>query len=517
MDQDQQQELPTVQQETEAPVEEEVAPTKSVKNFWERLDEVFTQNTELRERMEELVEQFPQFQPTQNQYKSFIFQPERIALCSNDDITPSSQQPNANPAKVPSTVNGHYPSEKFSQFRIRLRRPLRNVKSIQLLSGVIPNAVQNIPDSQTFFFWYKIRSVATANQGAWTIGATYLPGDIVSYSGLDYVVNTEDTASAPAPPNSNPSYQTITLPADTTRPNYYDLNPSKLKYLWLAPSYWYPYETVAAGNQLLFNRTFQDYQDLVLSLNYIITQNLVQNNAQNDISFKYDDVLNKIIMIPNAASVAANTYYLPCGYADPNINAFMTNPAQIIYGTNTAFSAPAIQFTPESTLNLRLGFTWNGSFPNPFQSSDPWSDLTLQSAVYWYMRAKDPGFYAGPPPGIPYIPPWGQEKITFNSYPDLVNTSCVRIYADFALGSTQDSLDSSAPQTTASVDGLLSIVPVNTTNLGVGFYQNNFNNPLTKIPQVITEVGITMLNDQGLPYYLPNSATVLLELAIEYL
>ena len=106
--------------------------------------------------------------------------------------------------------------------------------------------------------------------------------------------------------------------------------------------------------------------------------------------------------------------------------------------------------------------------------------------------------------------------ITFNSYPDLVNTSCVRIYADFTLSSTLDSLGSALPIGTSTQQGLLSIIPINTNNLGVGFYQNNFNNPLTKIPQNITEIAIFMLTDQGVPFYLPNSATVLLELAIEY-
>ena len=74
----------------------------------------------------------------------------------------------------------------------------------------------------------------------------------------------------------------------------------------------------------------------------------------------------------------------------------------------------------------------------------------------------------------------------------------------------------SAVQDPQNLDGLLSLVPINATNLGVSFYQNNFNNPLTKIPDNITQIGITMLNDQGLPFYMPNSAVVLLELAVEY-
>ena len=114
------------------------------------------------------------------------------------------------------------------------------------------------------------------------------------------------------------------------------------------------------------------------------------------------------------------------------------------------------------------------------------------------MRGKDPV----------YLPPdWTPNLLTANSYADLVNTSCVRVYCDTTFGSTQDSTGGG---------GLLSIVPVNTTNLGVGFYQNNFNNPLTKIPRIIPEINIRLLNDLGQPYLLPNSATVTLELAMEY-
>ena len=509
-------ELPAVETPVQAPAEEkeeEAAPTKSVKNFWERLDEVFTQNTELRQRMEELVEQFPTEVKPQGNYTSYIFQPARISLTSNDDITPSSQSTNYNPALSPSSTNGHYPSEKFSSFRIRLKRPLRNIKSIQLLSCVVPNAVQNIPDNQTIFFYYKLRSVATANLGAWNSATSYEKGDIVNYLGQDYVCKTALSLNElPNAPNSF-DWLAITLPADTTRPNYYDLNKEQLRYLALAPSTYYPYDYVTAGDTVnFFNRTYDDYEDLVNSLNYIMGTNIF-NNDQYGMAFSYNETLNKIIMEPNPTEIASNYYYIPCGYEDPNVAEFMVGD---LAGTITGFNGVDIDLKTQNlsqglTLNLRLGYTWNGIFPDPFALANPWSSLDLQSALYWYMRARDPGYYPSP-----LIPDWPQDTITFNSYPDLVNTSCVRIYADFTLASTQDSLGSASPANTVIADGLLSIVPIATNNLGVSFYQNNFNNPLDKIPENLAEIGITMLNDQGAPYYLPNSATVLLELAVEY-
>lgn len=526
-----QEEAPPTQQQDElpptpaAPVEEavqqaegeaEVEPTKSVKNFWERLDEVFTQNSQLREQMNELLEQFPDTQKINQDFKSFIFQPERLSLCSNDDIQPST---NPNTGLIPfSPAVGHVPSEKFSNFRIRLRRPLRNVKTIQLLSAVIPNAIQNIPDEQVFFFWYRLRKVGdgitinatTANKGAWNGATNYGAGDIVTFLGNTFVAIQPNQNYQPVGVQLGVWWSPVVLPADTTRPNYYDINSYNIRYLWLSPTYYFPYEYSAAGNQLLFNRTFQDYNDIVNTLNFIIAQNNILNNAQNDISFQYDATLNKIIMVPNPANLTAGYYYLPCGYEDPNIKTFM-NSTGIIYGLQEQFAANYLKYIPGYTLNLRLGFTWNGVYPNPFLSANAWSNSSLLNILWWYMRKQDPGFN---PPN--FLPTWIQNVITFNSYPDLVNTSCVRVYADFALGSTQDSLGSTTPSGTPTIDGLLSIVPVNTTNLGVGFYQNNFNNPLTKIPANLTEIGISMYTDQGLPYYLPNSASVLLELAMEY-
>ena len=504
----------------------EVQPTQNVKNFWERLDDVFIQNNELRKMMQDLTENFPEFEKARGPDSSFIFQPDRISLCSNDDIQPSTAQSLSAPGFPTSTTAGHTPSEKFSQFRIRLSRPLRNVKSIQLLSAVIPNAIQNIPDDQVFFFWYRLRQIgdgvtinaSTANKGAWSGVTPYGAGDIITYLGNTFVAIVSNTNQQPAGANLGIYWTACTLPADTTRPNYYDINQYNIKYLLFTPTYSWPQDFLAAGNQLLYNRTFTDYDDLVLNLNYIMLQNQLNNNAQNDISFQYDNVLNKIIMVPNPANIAAGYYYLPCGYEDPNITRFMSNPANLIYVNGGATSATSFEFNPGYTLNLRLGFTWNGVYLDPYGMTNPWTNLTLQQSLYWYLRQKDPGFYPiiPPPPLPPFLPQWGQSTITFNNYPDLVNTSCVRIYCDFVFGSTQDSLGSNTPQGSPTIQGLLSIIPVNTTNLGVGYYQNNFNNPLKKIPQNITEIGISMFNDQGKAYFLPNSATVILELAIEY-
>lgn len=495
-EQQEEQELPT-EEETpqEEKVSEDVQPTKSVKNFWERLDEVFTQNTELRERMEELVEQFPSEQKVNQEYKSFIFQPERIALSSNDDVVPSNDI-----AWNLKSNQGHKAAETFSSFRIRLKRSIVNPKSIQLLSAVIPNAIQNIPDNQCIFFYYRLRTVANSNLGVWAVGTTYNPGDIVTFGVNTFVCMKTITGLQPIVPYLGVYWLQITLPANTARPNYYDINPYRIQIVFLQPTFGYPPEDT--GNYLLYNRTFQDYEDLTNSL-VAAANNGITASIVGDLNFYYDTTLNKFQVQGAQVNAATPFYYLPCGYEDPNIPVAMAAASTVaspLYPLLGAYSISDI-YTPGYSLNLRLGFTWNGVYPNPFIAGNIYTDPTLlPTLLFFYLRAKDPG--------VPPTPAnWNENLLTANSYGDLVNTSCVRIYTDVSLASAEDS---------SNQEGLLSVVPVNTSNLGVGFYQNNFSNPLTKIPQILSEIGIRLVNDQGLPYSLPNSATVILEMAITY-
>ena len=535
--------LPTEAIPTEQTAEEEVAPTKSVKNFWERLDEVFVQNTELRERMEDLVSQFPDSQKLAGPFQSYLFQPERILISSNDDITPALGVSSAttNPTSyIPRS------SSYFNSFRVRFKRPLLGVKSVQMLSAVIPNALQNIPDNSTVFYYYKIRSVGSAVLGTWLPLLDYVPGDIVLYLGQYYVSTSFVTSDVTYPitpgvvywtPANFPGYTEqweddviygqgaivfyegkyweaqqplmrgaipgvtywvpINLPGDPTVPNYADLaNPASLQVVRLTPS---TLISEAFPLSLNFNRTFADYDDLVNSLNYCAT---LPTNAStpNEVSFSYDPVLNKISFVPSAAAIAAGSYFLPAGYLDPNITTFLE-------GNYIPSNFGGVDWTPQYTLNLRLGFTWNGVLP-PLFAQDNYTTNTVANTVYPYLRPKDPRYLAAPFNQVPWI----VNATMANSYGDLVNTSCVRVYADVIFGSTQDSNNTEQDD----AEGLLSLVPINATNLGVGFYQNNFNNALTKIPPILSEIGIRLINDQGLAYNLPNSATVLLELAVEY-
>jgi hypothetical protein len=471
--------------ETQESPTEETEPIKDVKTFWERLDEVLNQNNQMKERMNELIEQFPETEQINQRYRSAIFQPERIVISSNnspDSVAISNKELD------PDT--GHEVGELFNSFRCRLQRALVNVKSIQLLSATIPNAVQNIPDNQTIFFYYRIPTLQLFS-APWNIATNYEASEVVTYNGRYYVAGAPNIGVQPGTDEEIWWDNGV----DGTRPNYYTIYAipeATIQVVILLPTFGYAPEYLAPGNQNVFNRTFQDYGDLVTTLN-ACANGVVSASVPGDIEFTYNPTLNKIQM----EGLDGDYYYLPCGYNDPNIVTYMQNTNSDAFWTNQQpLLNPYDMWTRGYTLNLRLGFTWNGNIPLIDDSNGTWD---IEDAVWNYLRPTDPI----------YVPlyTYQQDILTFNSYPDLVNTSCVRIFCDAVQGSTEDSNDDV---------GLLSIVPINTTNLGVGFYQNNFNNALTKVPKIITEIGISMLNDQNQPFKIPNSAVVLLELAIEY-
>lgn len=597
-DQDQEQ-----QQVDSIPTEEEEqletrAPIKSVKTFWERLDEVLNQNTQLRERMEELVDQFPDNQQVnQTVYKSFMFQPDRLAISSGDDISRVTTQPGNLAIDLSGVGNktGPYNEQYFNNYRIRLDKGLVNVKSMQLISCVIPNIVPSIPNYSLGFFYYRLRTLEGSQLPNWNATTTYSINDYVFYPrvGLGYQAagtskgippNTDitkwkqianyDNSANYIPGNivyqpsdfsfyqcilattghapTNPTYwkrlgeyvstivynrndivqSTINYvyyvcitngtfgqePSTSSNftfltntggdPNYFDLTPDFINVIYLNPTTGYTYDMNVVVQQT-YNRRFIDYDDLLTTLNLCATTagNCAGAAPTNTIEFlltraNSDPSAPIFFQVQKVAPPSDRTYFiLPCGYADPNIATFVANIPTIVNVDNKRLAPIFAQnFKAQYILNTRLGFTWNGIFTSPYLIN-PYTNFAQScgAAIYFFLRPT----YSTNDFQTLLI----RRTITANTSADLVYTSCVRVYADFVFGSSQDSEGNG---------GLLSVIPVNTANNGVGFYQNNFNNPLSKIPKLITEIGISLTDDQGLPYSLPNSATVLIELGVVY-
>ena len=119
------------------------APTRDLQTFWTRLDAVFRKlqsEPPLNDALQEILDQLPASAPAQlKDYKSALFQPERVSLSSQDDILPANTY-----------------SFFYNQFRIRLPKALRGIKSAQIIRATVPSATIQIPDTACVFWYYKL-------------------------------------------------------------------------------------------------------------------------------------------------------------------------------------------------------------------------------------------------------------------------------------------------------------------------------------------------------------------------
>lgn len=484
--------------------------------------------------MERLAELFPDEVISLKEYKSFINQPERIQITSQEDINDYD----------PNTLTSYY------NFRVRLPRSAINIKTMQLARASIPNAIPNIPDTETTFWYYALPTVASGNiyednagvPGALTykfdtIGNIYTPvdvlvpnsflyfdgsGEVVSdISGCLKLNNTfyrysiEDALALPAvnvpvyAPNNDLDYWII---YDT--PSIAQKTPAYLRYIRMLASTSPPdllNDDEEQPNDYAINRTFADYDDLVTTLNeacvldpllgatigtppntiYLNNQLGTFRFVSGDVSFSYSTKYNKIIF--TGQNKAQFIRYLPVA-ADDQVWMDAAQELQVRDRSNTNFNYFGVQSVVQPyqlyrNLNLRLGFNFvtyptnKQDFDNMIRPHPRLDGLSLTTTPFTFWDNVATG------------------------YCDLVYSSCCHIYTDITGGSTLDSLLNKA---------LLASIPMNTPNLGVGFHSLPLNNPLTKIATQLNEIYIELRTDTGQPFYLGNNAIISLELILTY-
>ena len=344
----------------------------------------------------------------------------------------------------------------------------------------------------------------TAIYQPWNTNTTYSTGDVVFYTGTDgytYFYTSVGSGNIGNIPSGTSAFWTQGSRSASTSPNWFEIRSGSVADNSLLPSTVPPdiYPAGATNATTAKNTTFPDYPTFVAALN-ATNQTTYSCQIPGDISFVYNQTLNKIQWVPLNQMAWVNGvfnngyYYLYTGWNDPNYQTLAT------YALNQKY---------KYTLNLRAGFTWNGQFNLP---ADPWNGITgnilfaTQIANYFTPFAGSNQQGGGTAYSIIASNP-AKDRVTANSYADLVYTQSIRVYCDITQGSTQDSGGNA---------GLLSIIPMAATTLGVTFYQNNFNNPLTKIPEQLQSILIIMKTDSGDDYVLPSSASISLELGIQY-
>lgn len=383
--------------------------------------------------MEQLIEQFPEkIQPID--YRSFILQPERVSINSRQTLS------------IKPVSNQFIDADYYYQFTCRLKNPLMNVKSLELLRATIPNVIPSIPNSEATFYYYRI------------------PADPITF-----------------------------------QPNYAALTAAAILFVRLTPSIGYSPDNYIDPSIYGFNKTFTNYQELVDELNKATLNDPLQSTLQplgfyepGDITFSYDERLNKIVFVGNNALDIAGQpqyYYLPVGYTDPNLALFQLAITNVLTPQQQPIIFPV---NGEYTLNRRLGYLWDGVYPQPLDS--------LSYTILENRTIPKPNYVALP--WNDFLP-----NYTAEGYADLVYTANVFVYCNIVGGSTQD---------TNTDEQLLAVVPMNTQNLGVNFGESKLSCPLTKISKEIYNISITLRTDTAQPFYLPNNAYVNLEIKFTY-
>lgn len=325
--------------------------------------------------MQEILDSFPTFEERKENFKSFIFNPEKISLNSEQDANNIEQSVSFN----------QYQTENFSQFKNVFQKPALNVKSIQLNRCTIPNAVTSIPNNETIFVYKRINNTGSPD---------YQPifNQAAQVSSLRFVrlLRTDDFSQ------NDPAF----------------------------------YDNGKKPSDFGFNTVFPNYQSLVDALNKAALNDpaetfnapfiLNQFYIPGDVKFEFDEATNKIVFIPQSiqndisGNILPNQYYVEVGYDDPLLSQFLAlAQSTLSSGTFTDLYRP---------LNVRLGFPWNGLLPS-------FLDPIFPTIVSTRMRPV-PDFLSLPwNPIVPYFAP---------SFGNLVYTGNVYLYSDIVGGSSED-------------------------------------------------------------------------------
>lgn len=517
------------------PPEEEAEgrePIKTVNTFWERLDEVLVN----LEGTKDLAA--PPARP-------FLNQPDRVFISSQDDQSVVISQTDVQ-------------EQTYSQFTIELTKPLLNVKSVQLVSATIPQGGLSIPDEELVFWYYKgtkvqmlagtyfdtsnlhfvrilpsyykpelVYNYTATGYSEWMSTTTYGNGAIITFNGKQYIsIQAGNLNQNPVTQTAFWTYQaSVELIARSTYAfnraytSYDDLDSVLTLSTSVDPFYNYSFNQIKAWSA---TTTYFRLQIVTFGgNNYVSLQssNLNKNPGTqplfwllmtgiytlpsfipNDIELSYDSVTGKFLMVCTNISTH---HYIAAGYNDTNIEnqsailQLITTQSDFLSLMPPDYGQP---YTIARTLNLRCGFLWDGNNLNINVN------VELSSTTMCLLNRFRPSPFANNVikeilGGINTITTY-----TADGAPNMVLSNRILIFADFV-----------GPSTTGSgtYENLLCSV-ANAGTLGVLSYNAAFYNPLTKVAPEIYTIQVYLRTDTGVPYRLPNSAIVGIELALQY-
>lgn len=284
------------------------------------------------------------------------------------------------------------------------------------------------------------------------------------------------------PPASIPNYSLVfyyyKLATATTVPNN-----ASLCAVRLYPSDYVPPAAVTAFTR---NRLVQSPSDLVTLLNQAASaggDDVTYNNrfVAGDITFFYDAPSNQILFEGNTAGA----FYCNAGYNDPLVRATQGSIDITIEPFDGIINPQP--FLPGYTLNLRVGYAMDG--------------VQRPRGAGGNLVANSCANLTGTPfaTGVP---------VPSDTFPDLNYTSNVYIYSNIVGNSGYGAYGRK---------NLLGVIPMNVPIGGVANFDGHAVNAYaTKVASEIYSVDVELRDDANMPFFLPDSANVNIELNIMY-
>lgn len=268
------------------------------------------------------------------------------------------------------------------------------------------------------------------------------------------------------------------LPTASTIPNATHLRAVRL----------YPRDYVAPTGFTAFTRntfiqTPQELADLLNAAASAGGDNATYNTLWQvgDVAFTYDAVSNKI----NWRGLTATFFYANAGYNDPLVRASQASTAITTYNQDTTTSQQP--YVNGYTLNLRVGYAMDG-INRPRGSGTNFVSNSCANLT-----------------GKPFA---NGTNVPADTYANLVYTSNIYIYSNIVANSGFSSVNRK---------NLLAIVPCDVPPGGIIQYMGH-STPVysTKVASEMYSIDIEMRDDANIPFYLPDSANVNIELSILY-
>ena len=455
---------------------------------------------------------------------SYINKPEKISISSNN-------------AEQASNEFNSQTGNSFYSFMVDLPRPALDVKSLELLSANIPQAQVNIPDDSLIFFYYRIKmtrnfdDTQTVIQESPSINNLFFVRLLPSYYKKELI----------------PNYTNYGF--NTTFANYQEVADQLVKscatdLAYVNTNSGVP-QFIPNDISITYNEDFNKFQMTGNNVNtpWAIQWNDATSYNTNDIVLWEEGVYYIAIQsntntsppdYPAAwALYTANQWYtyLVAGYEDPNVYTLSETLDTIFLGidfnmntfvtpaTAQLFSIPPQPVVQYQTLNLRLGFTWNGLYNWSFDteiSVTTQNSLDQNGVIITFNRLRpvpqyNISFGLGETYSIGAIPsvgnPYTATTYTADNFANLVYSSIVSVYTSIIGPSTTD---------TQRNTNLLSIVPMDCNNLGITFYEPRISAKLTKIIRDIYSIYFEFRREDGSPYYFSNNAIITLQLGLTY-